>query len=267
MLSDQIIMSGKLKKNNQPFSVRRLKLQDVFELHNLHKVILSNLKSGQECFIHHKTVGDFTKMIKNPHQLVIGAFVNDQLIGYSSANFINNNNIDEVLPNFNLDYDAEKIVVLEQASVNPEYRGNNLASIMNAIRQKVAKQEYGCEYAVTMVDINNFYSYRNGLRNGMCITQATIDPDDGGHIVYLSKEMNKEPQLNQEKGLEELPYQDMNLDNVSKLIKNGYVAFGYNDESKKVLFAQTNDFKFHYKTAIKNNNVAGSKNIKSFGVR
>lgn len=267
MLSDQTIMSGRLIKNNQPFTVRRLNLKDVFELHSLHKIILSNLKSGQECFIHHKSVNDFTKMVKNPHQLLIGAFVDDKLIGYSSANFINKNNIDEVLPNFNLDYEADKIVVLEQASVNPEYRGNNLASIMNAIRQKVAKQEYGCKYAVTMVDINNFYSYRNGFRNGMCITQATVDPDDGGHIVYLAKEMNKEPKLDYGQGLRELSYQDMNLDNVSGLIKNGYVAFGYNDEAKKVLFAQTNDFKYCIKDANRKNTFTNKNVSKSYGVR
>ncbi len=138
MSSDAIIMSGRLIKNNEPYTIKHIQPEEVFEVHNLHKIILENLKPGQECFIHHKKASDFLQIVENPNQLFIGAFVGDKLVGYSTANFVNDDNINEVLPNFALDYDPNKIAVLEQAAVNPEYRGNNLASIMNSVRQKVA---------------------------------------------------------------------------------------------------------------------------------
>ena len=246
MSTDARILSGRLRKTDQNYIIRELTREDIFELYGLHKIILNNLKPEQQCFIHRKTPKDFVRMVDNPDQLMIGTFVDNKLIGYSSANFINENNIDEVLPGFNLNYEADKIVVLEQASVNPLYRGNNLASIMNAARQKIAHQR-GRKYAVMMVDINNYFSYRNGLRNGMCITQASIDPDDGGHIVYLSKEFGKEPLFNHNRRSIEIGYEQMNLNRVSTLINNGYVAGSFNDEHKKVIFNHTNSFDFKHK--------------------
>lgn len=244
MSSDAIIMSGRLIKNNEPYTIKHIQPEEVFEVHNLHKIILENLKPGQECFIHHKKASDFLQIVENPNQLFIGAFVGDKLVGYSTANFVNDDNINEVLPNFALDYDPNKIAVLEQASVNPEYRGNNLASIMNSVRQKVAYQNYGKKYAVTMVDIKNFYSYRNGFRNGMCITQATVDPDDGGHVIYMAKEIGKETNFQTMQIPQELSYLEMDIDNVSRLISEGYVARGYDDSRQKVMFNKTSDFKY-----------------------
>lgn len=246
MSTDGIILSGRLRKTNQNYIIRELNREDIFELYGLHKIILNNLKPEQQCFIHRKTPKDFVRMVDNPNQLMLGTFVDNKLIGYSSANFIDENNMDEVLPDFNLNYQADKIVVLEQASVNPQYRGNNLASIMNAARQRMAHQR-GRKYAVMMVDINNYFSYRNGLRNGMCITQASVDPDDGGHIVYLSKEFGREPKFNREKHNIEVGYGDMNLNRVSTLVSNGYVASGFDDDRKKVIFNHTNSFDFKKK--------------------
>lgn len=244
MSSEAVIMSGRLIKNNQSYIIRHIRPEDVFDVYNLHKVILQNLKPGQECFIHHKKASDFRRMVDNSNQLFIGAFVDKKLVAYASANYVNHSNINEVLPNFDLDYEPNRIAVLEQASVSPEYRGNNLASIMNSVRQKVSYQTYGKKYAVTMVDIKNFYSYRNGFRNGMCITQATTDPDDGGHVIYMAKEIGKEPNFNIIQLPKELSYEEMDIGNVGALIEQGYVARGYDDCRQKVLFAKTNDFKY-----------------------
>ncbi|MBO5443079.1 MAG: GNAT family N-acetyltransferase [Alphaproteobacteria bacterium] len=248
MSSEAVIMSGRLMKNNQKYIIRHISSQDVADVYELHKVILANLRPGQECFIHHKKMSDFQRMVDNPDNLFIGTFVDGKLVGYASANFVNENNIDDVLPDFALDYEPNRIAVLEQASVNPEYRGNNLASIMNSVRQKVAYQQYHKKYAVTMVDIKNFYSYRNGFRNGMCITQATVDPDDGGHVIYMAKEIGKEVNFNVVQIPQELSYAEMDIENVSRLIEQGYVARGYDDSRQKVLFNKTNDFKYKNKT-------------------
>lgn len=242
MSTDVIITRGRLLKTGREYIIRELHKEDIFELHALHKLILSGLKPEQQQFIHHKSVSDFNKMIENRDQLVIGAFSEGRLIGYSSANFINERNMENVLPGFNLDYEPKKIVVLEQASVNPAFRGNNLASVMNACRQKIAFRNRGRKYAVTMVDINNYYSYRNGLRNGMCITQAAVDPEDGGHIVYLAKELGNPPVFNEEKGKIKVGYEEMRLDIVNMLLENGYVANSFNDEEKSVIFKHTNSF-------------------------
>lgn len=244
MSATPVILNARLRKNNEPYQIRHLQENDILAITTLHKIILDNLKPGQECFIHKKSSDDFRKMIQNPQHLFIGAFCGENLIAYASANFVNQRTIDNVLPNFALDYEADKIAVLEQASVNPAYRGNNLASIMNALRQKIAYQEHGRRYAVTMVDIKNFYSYRNGFRNGMCITQAAIDPDDGGHIIYMSKEIGKETRFNISHIPQELSYEEMDIDNVSALIEQGYVARGYDDSRRKVIFNKTNDFKY-----------------------
>ena len=241
-MSTAVIARGLLRKNQQEFIIRRLQNRDIPELYGLHKLILSNLHPDQQQFIHHKSRTDFQNMLDNPNQLLIGAFVGDKLIGYSSANFINQRNMDNVLPGFNLNYNPEEIVVLEQASVNPAYRGNNLASIMNAARQKIAFQEYGRRYAVTMVDIHNYYSYRNALRNGMCITQAAIDPEDNGHIVYLSKDIANPPRFNAQNMPLAIAYNEMNIATVSVLLKNNYVAHSFDDERGEVIFSYTDSF-------------------------
>lgn len=241
-MSTAVIARGRLRKNQQEFVIRCLQNRDIPELYGLHKLILSNLRPDQQQFIHHKSRSDFQNMIDSPNQLLIGAFVKDKLVGYSSANFINRYNMGNVLPGFNLNYNPEEIVVLEQASVNPAYRGNNLASIMNAARQKIAFQKYGRRYAVTMVDIHNYYSYRNALRNGMCITQATIDPEDNGHIVYLSKEIGNPPRFDPQNKPVTVAYSEMNLATVSVLLKNNYVAHSFNDERGEVIFSRTDSF-------------------------
>lgn len=241
-MSTSIIARGQLRKEEKEFIIRRLESRDIPELYGLHKLILSNLRADQQQFIHHKTRADFQNMLDNPNQLVIGTFVDGRLIGYSSANFINQHNIGNVLPGFNLDYKPEEIVVLEQASVNPAYRGNNLASIMNAARQKIAFQEYGRRYAVTMVDIHNYFSYRNALRNGMCITQATVDPEDGGHIVYLSKEMGNPPKFNHVGQAVSVAYDEMNLATVSILLKNNYIGHSFDDTKGEVIFSYSESF-------------------------
>lgn len=244
MSADSVLLNTRLSKTDELCQIRRLRNKDISAVTALHRIILANLKPGQECFIHRKSAADFQKMIENPDQLFIGAFCGENLVGYASANFIGEQTLDSVLPGFALDYEAGKIAVLEQASVNPAYRGNNLASIMNALRQKIAYQEYGRRYAVTMVDIKNFYSYRNGFRNGMCITQAAVDPDDGGHIIYMAKEIGRETRFNVSHVPQELSYEEMDIGNVSALIEQGYVARGYDDSRRKVLFNKTNDFKY-----------------------
>lgn len=249
MFADPILMSARLPKTGQPYIVRRLNEKDIFAVTGLHQIILDNLRPGQECFIHRKKTSDFMRILENPNQLFIGAFCGEELMGYASANFINHDNFDEVLPGFALDYEPDKIAVLEQASVNPAYRGNNLASAMNALRQKIAYREYGRRYAVTMVDIKNFYSYRNGFRNGMCITQAAVDPADGGHVVYMAKEIGRETRFNISHIPQELSYAEMDIANVSALVEQGYVARGYDDARRKVLFGKTNDFKYKIRDA------------------
>lgn len=244
MSADSVLLNARLQKNNQPYIIRRLGEKDIFDVTGLHQVILDNLRPGQECFIHRKKASDFMRILEDPSHLFIGAFCNNELIGYASANFINRDNAEDVLPNFALDYEPNQIAVLEQASVNPSYRGNNLASIMNALRQKIAYQEYSRRYAVTMVDIKNFYSYRNGFRNGMCITQAAVDPADGGHVVYMAKEIGRETVFNISHIPQELSYSEMDIDNVNTLVEQGYVARGYDDVRQKVLFNKTNDFKY-----------------------
>lgn len=244
-----VLMSARLKKNGRPYIIRRLGERDIFAITGLHKIILDNLRPGQECFIHRKKASDFMRILENPDQLFIGAFCGDELIGYALANFINRDNVEEVLPDFALDYEADKIAVLEQASVNPAYRGNNLASAMNALRQKIAYQEYNRRYAVIMVDIKNFYSYRNGFRNGMCITQAAVDPADGGHVVYMAKEIGREARFDISHIPQELSYAEMDIAKVNGLIEQGYVARGYDDVRQKVLFGKTNDFKYKMRDA------------------
>jgi len=254
MSRNQAIFTSKLKKTGEPFTLRQIGEEDLFQLINLHKTIINNLKPGQECFIHKKSADDFVNIIADESKLAIGTFVENKLIGYSLANFVCDKTIDETLPNFCADFDPNKIVVLEQASVDPEYRGNNIASIMNAYRQKIARQDFGKEYAVTMVDINNYFSYRNGFRNGMVISQATVDPDDGGHIVYLTKDFNKEQKTISENGFN-VSADKLSIDVVNVMIENGYVGSDFNSEKNQVIFEKLDNNLDNIRELNNNNDV------------
>lgn len=251
MSNSRDYFTSKLKKTGEAFAIRQIGEEDLFQLISLHKTIINNLKPGQECFIHKKSADEFVKIIESKDKLAIGTFVGKKLIGYSLANFVSDKTIDKVLPNFDTNIDPNKIVVLEQASVDPEYRGNNIASIMNACRQKIARQEYGKECAVTMVDIKNYFSYRNGFKNGMAISQATVDPDDGGHIVYLVKDFNNEFVTSKKDGFN-ISAKNMTIEVVNTMVENGYVGVGFDDVKNRVIFEKLEN-NLEYKKELNNN--------------
>lgn len=251
-------VKGSIQEKPITFHVRPLNIGDAEAMGDFSKTIYENLRKGEECFIHKHSKEYFHQIFQNQNIRYIGAFVGKNLIGMSYMKICRNNSeLQDELPNSNYDFfnpnrNNGKTIVASFGgdSVLPEYRGNNLNTIMINYRLEEAHHQ-GCTDCTSIVDRNNKWNMRPYFNCWFNLFETSIDPSDGGKISLLHKPIENETVLSCFKARIALPYDRLEL--IDKIIQKGFIGIEYNAKTTEVTFAHSSYY--NQRNAINNNDL------------
>lgn len=249
-------VKGSIQENPITFYVRPLSINDAEAMGNFSKTIYENLRAGEECFIHKHTKEYFHQIFQDSNICYIGVFAGKNLIGMSYIKICKNDaELQNELPNsnydfFNSDRNKGKTVVASFGgdSVLPEYRGNNLNTIMINYRIEEARRQ-GCTDCTSIVDRNNKWNMRPYFNCWFNLFETAIDPSDGGKISLLHKPIKNETVLSCFKARVSLPYDRLEL--IDKIIQKGFIGIEFNAKTAEVTFAHSS---YYNQRNVTNNN-------------
>lgn len=235
-------INGYLQDSPVPFYIRPLNADDAEIMSTFSKTIYENLRKGEECFIHKHTKEYFHQIFQNQNIRYIGIFAGKNLIGMSYIRIcMNNAELQNELPNSNYDFfnssrnnGETKVASFGGDSVLPEYRGNNLNTIMINYRIEEAQRQ-GCTDCTSIVDRNNKWNMRPYFSCLFNLFETAIDPSDGGKISLLHKPIKKDTVLSCFKVKIAIPYNRLEL--IDKMIQKGFIGIEFNSETSAVTFA------------------------------
>lgn len=254
-VNDEIVWQGSLSKYNggcleKPihFYIRPLNVNDAAKMGSLSENIYSNLRSGEECFIHKHSKEYYYDIFQDSKIKYIGVFVGSQLIGMSYLRICDNKEeLQDELPNAEYDFfnakrhkKVSRVASFGADSVLPAYRGNALNIIMIKYRMELA-QRLGCTDCTSIVDRSNLWNMTPYFNCRFNLFQTAVDPSDGGKISLLHKPIGAETVLSCFKSRVSLPYDRFEL--IDNLISKGFIGIEFNKDKKEVLFAHSSYYR------------------------
>jgi hypothetical protein len=187
------IYEGKIKKNNQHehrFNVQTLTIDHLPNILFVQEQIILQLKNKET--LQPLTREEF-KYILNGNGLMIGAFVDDELIAFRAL-LVPPIDEEHLGRDIGLKEDEfEKVIYQEISNVLPAYRGNQLQKTLAIlIMQELAKQNHEYRYICCTVSPFNIPSIKDKFAQGMMILALKEKYDGLLRYVFLKDlgEMN-----------------------------------------------------------------------------
>lgn len=170
-------IKSQISLENDPYEIKRLNKSMIPEIVALHSYDMKN----EALFL--PLTAEELELILDKKGIMVGAFVNDKLVGYHSAFFPRedkeNLGRDLCLKND----DLYLVFHMEASFVMPEYRGNSLQKIMSFILIDLIKEMQSYQYLCETVAPDNIASIKSTLAINTLIVKLKVKYS--GQLRYI----------------------------------------------------------------------------------
>ncbi|NBJ69868.1 MULTISPECIES: GNAT family N-acetyltransferase [Clostridia] len=165
-MNTSIIATGKLPSKEQPFYVRFLNKQDIFEILHLQNIVRKSLEVAD--FLQPLTVQEYEYILSGKGSM-IGVFVDDRLIAFRAMLIPEKNDTEHLGIDLGLnELQRQKMLYSEISNVHPDFRGNRLQTYMGKLLfSQIDQQSF--QYVATTVAPFNIASLKDKLALDMKI--------------------------------------------------------------------------------------------------
>lgn len=231
----------KMKEGNifEPFSIRKLSVEDVDEMLELEAEIIAGLEDSDAFSPDEKKdiIDDLGR-----GAMIFGVFVKNNLKAYRYISFPKRNKA-----NYGRDLgmngkELDNVVNFTTTIVHPDYRGNRLQrKTMKYALEELKESEY--RYLIATISPLNYYSLKNMIRSGFVIKKiklkyGKISDEIDGKIRYILLRDTKDDL--RKKYRRTIVVNNTEIDLQKNLIKNGYIGYDVDELDElgayKILF-------------------------------
>lgn len=172
-------------------TLKKLDITNLKDVMSLQSTIISRLHPDEQHFILHRTEKDYLKSLSGTTSNMLGVFDQDKLIA-QIIYALPQNGENRDMPEFKSNIPNNELVIYEAILVDPSYRGGSLMKkMLDFIEENLIDSNR--THSIIQIAIDNPASWINALKHGMTITKVDKDPTDGVKVIYLEKEINKQP--------------------------------------------------------------------------
>ncbi|WP_077297015.1 hypothetical protein [Virgibacillus pantothenticus] len=159
-MNTPIIATGKLPSKEQPFYVRFLNNEDIFEILYLQNMVRQSLEVAD--FLQPLTVQEYEHILSGNGSM-IGVFVDDRLIAFRAMLIPEINDPEHLGIDLGLnELQRQKMLYSEISNVHPDFRGNRLQTYMGKLLFAQIDQP-SFQYVATTVAPFNIASLKDKL--------------------------------------------------------------------------------------------------------
>lgn len=215
-MKTSIIATGKLSSKEQPFYVRFLNKQDIFEILHLQNTVRQSLEVAD--FLQPLTLQEYEHIL-NGNGSMIGVFVDNRLIAFRAMLIPEVHDPEHLGIDLGLNkLQRQKMLYSEISNVHPNFRGNRLQTYMGKLLFAQIDQQL-FQYIATTVAPFNIASLKDKLALNMEI-RALKEKYNGKlrYILFRDLYLTKNEKLYTDK-------QEVNLNDIKKqqqLLQLGY---------------------------------------------
>ncbi|MDM5186850.1 GNAT family N-acetyltransferase [Bacillus sp. DX4.1] len=214
-----ILYEGALKQNEQIFKVAPLSLDHIQQILSLQDAVIEALENKES--LQPLTLEEY-QYILNGNGLMIGAFVDEQLIAFRGLLVPP---IDEEHLGFDIgltDKELDRVIYQEISNVHPAYRGNGIQkTLANLIMEQLKQLDNKYDYVCCTVAPFNIPSLKDKFAQGMEVAALKEKYSDRLRYVFV-KELQSE-RKKEWTNVEELPMSD--IAGQQRLLVEGYCGY------------------------------------------
>ena len=174
------------------YALRPLNTSDIEQVLHIEKCVSQTLKDPKLYYFEPHEF--FHEQLQNPNS-AIGAFYNDQLVGFEIATFpgLNKNNLGIDIGGLN-DEELRHVVQLGPGAIHPDHREKGLLKLIQEVHLESLK-EIGYKHFLATISPNNYPSLKVTLSHGFIIKQLKVKYTDLlRYILHLDMDSSpKEP--------------------------------------------------------------------------
>ena len=227
--------------------VKKLNHENLTDVMALQQKIISGLHPDEQHFILHRTQADYLKSLTGGSSNMMGVFDNDVLVA-QTVFAMPQNHENRDMPEFKPDIANEELVLYEAILVDPAYRGSSLMTrMLNYIEQHAL--DNGRKHSIIQIAADNPASWISALHHGMKITKVDLDPYDKAKVLYLEKQISRQPHSTNHQPSEGKIYSLYLGENIHKripalfnkmqyLVQKGYHAIRLDKQTQSLIWQQ-----------------------------
>lgn len=236
-----VLKTGILPKTGEAYALVIQSIDNIDHVVALQQSVHSGLSDDQKAFLVERDHAYFKKHFERGH-LVLGVVHGDKLVAQAlmtlpTAQFPETGMTDMPLPAA-----PENIAVLNGVVVHPDYRGNNLQTVLADARITLAGVQ-GRHHIISEIAAENCYSWHNLMQKGLSIHSMTHDKNDGTPLYNMHADISKKGRslssiFNRKSGTHRVVCGQDNLEVQQALLALDYKGLHHNPRHKTIVFAK-----------------------------
>ena len=237
--NNTVLKTSPMKKAAGNYALVLLQPKDIGAMLELQAEIFAALPPEQESYLHHKDEKFLSKHFASGN-IALGIVHNGKLVAQSIVVNPTAANPDTGMTDPDLKIIPQKSTIIQGVVVHPNYRGNNLMTVMVDEWLAIAKSQKRT-HAYSEVTVENHHSWSVFLKEGLHITGIAHDPVDNStvydmhaSVTHLIKQRAK-ADFNKAATIS-APCHASQLLAQKALLRKGYVGVSFNAANQNILF-------------------------------
>lgn len=234
-----ILSTGIMPKTGRPYKAVLLGTEHINPILDLQQQVFDYLTEEQKSFLLPKT-DTFLRQHFDHGGMIVGIVQGDTLVAQAMLTMPTAAKPYTGMTDMALPAPLENIAVLHGVVVHPDFRGNDLMTVMTETRTRHARQN-GRLHLVSEIAAANPHSWGVQLKQGLQIHSIGVDPEDGTVLynmyAYIPDMLkNKAKDAFNAAATVAVPQAD--LEAQKKLMAKGYRGVTYDAPAQKIYFAK-----------------------------
>lgn len=237
--SAPVLLHGTMPKTNLPYKAVLLNAAHIDHILELQDTVFDYLTEKQKPFLCAKTNAFMQHHFQNGG-VVVGIVQDNVLVAQTMITMPTTAKPYTGMTDMALPAPLENLAVLHGISVHPDFRGNDLMTVMNDLCTQHAKQN-GRLHLLAEIVADNPHSWRVQLKEGLQIHSVGVDPADGTVLYNMHAyipDMLKNKAKDAFNAAATVPVPQQDLEAQKKLIASGYQGVKYDAAAKQIHFAK-----------------------------